>query len=161
MKKTDLYWLAGLLEGEGSFQSPPPSDPNSPRVCLHMTDKDVVEKAQNLINAGHIYFEEARQENWPDSWKLTVKGKPAVKLMMKVKPLMGERRTKQIENAVEEYDEHLDAKSKSPYSSDEVITAIKRIEEGEALTDISEDLEMKYQFVKDLSAGRTWQHLTN
>lgn len=161
MKKTDLYWLAGLLEGEGSFQSPPPSDPNSPRVCLHMTDKDVVEKAQNLINAGHIYFEEARQENWSDSWKLTVKGKPAVKLMMKVKPLMGERRTKQIEDAVEEYDEHLDAKSKSPYSSDEVITAIKRIEEGEALTDISEDLEMKYQFVKDLSAERTWQHLTN
>ena len=126
-----------------------------------MTDKDVVEKAQNLINAGHIYFEEARQENWSDSWKLTVKGKPAVKLMMKVKPLMGERRTKQIEDAVEEYDEHLDAKSKSPYSSDEVITAIKRIEEGEALTDISEDLEMKYQFVKDLSAERTWQHLTN
>ena len=161
MKKTDLYWLAGLLEGEGSFQSPPPSDSNSPRVCLHMTDKDVVEKAQNLINAGHIYFEEARQENWSDSWKLTVKGKPAVKLMMKVKPLMGERRTKQIEDAVEENDEHLDAKSKSPYSSDEVITAIKRIEEGEALTDISEDLEMKYQFVKDLSAERTWQHLTN
>ena len=30
------YWLAGILEGEGTFMSGPPSEPNSPiaRICI-------------------------------------------------------------------------------------------------------------------------------
>lgn len=28
----ELYWLAGWLEGEGSFVRPPPSDPKRPRI---------------------------------------------------------------------------------------------------------------------------------
>ena len=49
MKETDLTWLAGLLEGEGSFLKAPPSDPNCPRISLEMTDKDVVERAALLM----------------------------------------------------------------------------------------------------------------
>jgi len=44
-----LYWLAGLLEGEGSFLKGPPSSPRCPIVQLPMTDQDVVEHAAHLF----------------------------------------------------------------------------------------------------------------
>jgi hypothetical protein len=48
----ELYWLAGLLEGEGSFVKGPPSRPNCPIVQLAMTDGDVVERAARLLGRG-------------------------------------------------------------------------------------------------------------
>lgn len=46
----DLYWLAGILEGEGSFMKGPPSAPNSPVVSCNMTDLDVIEKISKIFN---------------------------------------------------------------------------------------------------------------
>ena len=43
------YWLAGILEGEGTFMSGPPSQPNSPIVRTCMTDRDVVARAALLL----------------------------------------------------------------------------------------------------------------
>ena len=40
-----VLYLAGLLEGEGSFQS---SD-RLLRIALHMTDRDIVERASALL----------------------------------------------------------------------------------------------------------------
>ena len=37
----DLHWLAGLLEGEGTFLKGPPSAPRAPAVQLSMADRDV------------------------------------------------------------------------------------------------------------------------
>jgi hypothetical protein len=37
-----LAWLAGLLEGEGSFSRGLPSNPTKPIISLHMVDEDVV-----------------------------------------------------------------------------------------------------------------------
>ncbi len=45
----DAQWLAGLLEGEGSFLAGPPSARNVPRVALEMTDRDVVARAARLL----------------------------------------------------------------------------------------------------------------
>ena len=33
LDELEIYWLAGWLEGEGSFLAPPPSDPRRPRVA--------------------------------------------------------------------------------------------------------------------------------
>jgi hypothetical protein len=41
----DLHWLAGLLEGEGTFIAGPPSAPRSPAVQVAMVDRDIVERA--------------------------------------------------------------------------------------------------------------------
>lgn len=62
-----FYWLIGLLEGEGSFMKGPPSQPNSARIALAMTDLDVVEKVANIWNMG--VFESGRKRrksNWND-----------------------------------------------------------------------------------------------
>ena len=40
----DLHWLAGLLEGEGTFMAGPPSAPRTPAVQLSMVDRDVAER---------------------------------------------------------------------------------------------------------------------
>jgi len=47
LETKDLYWLAGLLEGEGSFGAT--KDGAYPNVCLKMNDKDVVFKAHKLL----------------------------------------------------------------------------------------------------------------
>ena len=44
----DLYWLAGLLEGEGSFMRGPPSRPNMPAIAIQMTDEDVIQRVAQL-----------------------------------------------------------------------------------------------------------------
>lgn len=45
----DLHWLAGLLEGEGSFLKGPPSAPRHPVVALQMTDEDVVSRVAAMF----------------------------------------------------------------------------------------------------------------
>jgi hypothetical protein len=37
----EFHWLAGWLEGEGSFLAPPPSDPRRPRISATTRDQDV------------------------------------------------------------------------------------------------------------------------
>lgn len=45
----DRYWLAGLLEGEGSFLKGPPSAPRYPVLSLQMTDEDVVARVAAML----------------------------------------------------------------------------------------------------------------
>ena len=88
----DIYWLAGLLEGEGYF--------GLRRQCdlvieLTMTDRDVVERFHRILDFG------ARDERMlPSSkiaygWSLTNQ-RHAAGLMMMLYPLMGERRQAKI-----------------------------------------------------------------
>ena len=35
----ELHWLAGLLEGEGTFMTGPPSSPGLPVIAVNMTDR--------------------------------------------------------------------------------------------------------------------------
>src|SRR4051812_29292397 len=48
----DLHWLAGLLEGEGSFIAGPPSAPRSPIVQATMVDRDIIDRAGALLGWG-------------------------------------------------------------------------------------------------------------
>ena len=59
----DLHWLAGLLEGEGSFHPGPPSAPRYPVVALAMTDEDVVTRVATMFgrNVGRWQSGNARE----------------------------------------------------------------------------------------------------
>src|SRR3990167_10221228 len=53
MELRDLYWLAGWLEGEGSFTFNTGTKPyisNSPRISSVSTDRDVVNRAATIMN---------------------------------------------------------------------------------------------------------------
>jgi len=97
MDVLSLYWLAGILEGEGSFMKGPPSRSYSPIIHVEMTDEDVVAKIAELLGSS---YRKARNRNpgvWKQSYVLRVNGAKAVEIMKLLYPLMGKRRKTQID----------------------------------------------------------------
>jgi len=99
MSSAELHWLAGWLEGEGSFQAPPPSKPRCPRISGQAKDRDVVAEAGRLLQIKPT-LEKARREHWSPIWRVLLQGRRAVALMLKLEPLMGKRRGEQIQGAI-------------------------------------------------------------
>ena len=95
-------WLAGLLEGEGSFgiavsRKSDGSVYEYPRVLLNMTDRDVVERAATMMGAHRVYHHKAKKDKHRDQFKCKVHGDLALELMRRVRPMMGERRSARID----------------------------------------------------------------
>ncbi len=95
----DLYWLAGLLEGEGSFLKPRPSTPTIPRITIEMCDRDVIERVAYVFGVNYIYHREAKGKRRKDLYSVASAAKNAVKVMQAIYPIMGERRRQQINEA--------------------------------------------------------------
>jgi hypothetical protein len=102
MDEKDLFWLAGLLEGEGSFLKPAPSEPGYSRVKISMTDYDIILRVTALFKVRYICASQPYQENHKCKYITQVKGRNAVTIMRQLYPLMGERRKMQIAGAVGE-----------------------------------------------------------
>lgn len=101
MKNADLYWLAGWLEGEGSFRAQIQRRPTGeyPRfhIVAHSIDEDVVRRAEQI--AGYVSgpygpYTENRQAFWV--WQEKQRDK-VFELITLLYPLMGERRQKQMD----------------------------------------------------------------
>src|SRR5690606_2397730 len=83
----ELYWLAGLVEGEGT------ADLHSgkyPRLRVSMSDADVVGRVAGLFGT------EARcslpNRGYKPMWHARIQGQPAADLIRQLLPLMGARR---------------------------------------------------------------------
>lgn len=104
----DVVWAAGLLEGEGSFQLQTGKSlrtgKHRPLVTCQMTDKDVLEKLQQIFG-GAIYDTKHRVAHHKRSWLWSVSGDLAAEVMRAVRPYMGERRSKAIDAALVAWDE--------------------------------------------------------
>ena len=104
MNRNDLLWLAGLLEGEGSFLKGPPSHPNQPIVVTQMTDEDVVQRVASLLGTSMVRNkQDKRKSHWKPTFSARLRGKKAVELMELLRPLMGKRRGEQINRAIASY----------------------------------------------------------
>ena len=99
MEEKDLYWVVGLLEGEGCFLVTQPKFKYKnyfyPRVILHMTDEDVVERYSSLV--GTPYYKPKKSRGRKQSYMSVLSGKRAVSFMLSIKDLMGSRRKAKIE----------------------------------------------------------------
>lgn len=97
MRKMDLLWLAGLLEGEGCFYANGSTlrPSHGCGISLQMTDKDIVEKAASLLNVNLSGFQDARGNRKP-AWRFQVCGDNAIYFMRLLLPFMGKRRTAKI-----------------------------------------------------------------
>jgi hypothetical protein len=98
----DIHWLAGLLEGEGSFVRSPPSSPNTINVSLEMTDEDVVARVAAMWGVAYCKPHK-RKATWKQSFRVTVRGGPASRWMHLLRPLMGARRKGQIDAALKTF----------------------------------------------------------
>jgi hypothetical protein len=94
-----LYWLAGILEGEGTFMSGPPSRPNAPIVRISMTDRDVVERSATLLRRA-VTPVRARKAHYKPPFITQLRGAEAVDLMLAVRPVLGPERTAQIDRVL-------------------------------------------------------------
>ena len=102
MNDVEKAWVAGLLEGEGSFMW---RKSNSAKVSCQMTDIDVIFRLHKLIG-GKVYKTTKSQQHHKDAWVCVVSGISAVELMEDIGPLMGLRRGQRILEVLETYYKH-------------------------------------------------------
>src|SRR5687768_2560293 len=99
MELHPFYWLAGILEGEGTFMNGPPSSPNSPIARICMTDRDVVTRAALLLDRA-VTPVRARDSHHKPPYLTQIKGAEAVGLMRAMRPVLGPDRQRQIDHVV-------------------------------------------------------------
>ena len=88
-----LYWLAGLLDGEASFIT----NGNSPVIKLTMTDKDLVEKVSKMFDRPMYEYKQGRLKT---IYVVTVGSNDAIAWMQTLYSLMGQRRKNQIKSII-------------------------------------------------------------
>lgn len=95
MTEIEIAWLAGLLEGEGSFACPP-SD-GQLRISLQMCDEDIVARVADMFGlAYHATRHHERNEKWRPAFRLTIRGQTR-DIMKAIYPHMGIKRKQQID----------------------------------------------------------------
>lgn len=92
-------WLAGLLEGEGTFSAGAPSLP-LPFVQIGMVDADVIEQVRQIFGITYVQ-QKADPRGYRDIYRVVIRGRRAVDLMHAVFPFMASRRQRQIVAALE------------------------------------------------------------
>lgn len=103
MMDASLIWLAGWLEGEGSFYSGTPKGDNQRiHIQVFSIDRDVIEKAAKIME-GSIYFIKARGRS-QSGWRVEAQGECAANLMRRLLPFMGKRRSDQILKSLSNWD---------------------------------------------------------
>jgi hypothetical protein len=150
----DLYWLAGLLEGEGTFIAGPPSVPRSPAVQLSTADRDVVDRAAELLECA-VTIVPARRDGWRTAYCVRVRGARAVAWMERLRPLLGNRRQEQIDRAVA-------CHGPDPtrlLDEQRATEALKRLSSGESVRQVAERFGTSIWCIYDLRLGRTHRHL--
>ena len=71
---TELHWLAGLLEGEGSFMTGPPSSPGLPVIAVNMTDQDVMARLGRIFER-RVHVVKPRNLRWRTRYQVRVNGR--------------------------------------------------------------------------------------
>jgi hypothetical protein len=149
-----LHWLAGLLEGEGTFLAGPPSAPRSPAVQVAMVDRDVIERAAALLGAA-VTVVPSRREGWKTAYCVRVRGTRAVLWMERLHPLMGVRRREQIDRAIASYEPD----PRRLLDDERAAEALRRLAEGESVREVAERFGTSIWCIYDLRAGRTHSHV--
>jgi hypothetical protein len=115
MMPPELHWLAGIIEGEGTFMRHTINGKWLQLVVrVKMTDEDVIHRCHEVAGVGNVggpYTKVGRKPIW--AWYIT-KGDDAADFMRTIRPLMGARRRRQIDACLESYATYLNRNSNTP-----------------------------------------------
>lgn len=103
ISEQDLYWLSGWLEGEGCFTIYRNYRTKCPVVMAGSTDFDVITRVSKLFGVGVQHMRQSGTGKKPMYYSRITSAK-AKALMLKILPLMGERRSARIKEVIELYD---------------------------------------------------------
>ena len=95
----DLIWLAGYLEGEGSFTF----NKRTPVLSLVTTDEDVADRVASITSwhtSGPYLYPKTNRKPF---WRVQLAGAQAVGWMMTLYGFMGTRRRGQIRYVIEQW----------------------------------------------------------
>jgi hypothetical protein len=113
MSDVETAWLAGLLEGEGSFTTRHvPADAHQGprirvRVSLQMTDRDVVERVRATVGLGSVSPHRRQKEHHKDTYSWCLSAMAAVQELITIlRPHMGARRQEQIDKCLAAIEEN-------------------------------------------------------
>lgn len=102
---TSLAWLAGILEGEGSFIVVRNHVGGKiylyPMIEVNMTDQDIIVRVSDMFGTKPYGPFQQRQGRRKPFWRACVSGSPAANLMNQLLPVMGERRSAQVVSALD------------------------------------------------------------
>lgn len=94
----DIYWVAGLLEGEGCFSKRSPG--HNPVIQLIMTDKDIVIRAAKILGCHKVTENKSRTSGGKSAYRTVLYGRRAISWMMTLWAIMGSRRKSKIEECI-------------------------------------------------------------
>jgi hypothetical protein len=98
-KTTDIHWLAGLMEGEGSFQWN-----KSPSIQMSTTDYDVAIRAARIMNVEVTGpYKPRGHAGYKTVWHVRAYSSMAASWMMILFCLLGARRQEQIRSTLAEW----------------------------------------------------------
>ena len=155
MVDNDIYWLAGIMEGEGSFCCPPPSQPNSPIMQVQMKDEDVIARVSRFWGARYFSCR-PRKIHHSITYKTVLRGVEAVNWMKLLRPLMSTRRKCQIDTAIAAYDpgRHLSAwRRRRKMTDSEIQEAVVLHKSGKSLREIGVRFNINHETVRRRISG--------
>lgn len=111
---SELAWLAGLLEGEGSFavirNHVRGRTYEYPQIVVTMTDQDVIERVAHLFGNSvyHLGVPKSHDNRARlPQYRAQVSGASAAAWMRRLLPLMGARRGRRIQEVLDSYGEQI------------------------------------------------------
>lgn len=101
MQDKDYAWAAGILDGEETFLLVP--DKRSRhiecRISCEMNDVDLIERLYNVLRAGRIY-DRVRTNGKASKQVIISKRSDVYRVLNYIRPYMGIRRTKRIDEII-------------------------------------------------------------
>jgi hypothetical protein len=98
----DRAWIAGLLEGEGSFVASQGARSSYPVIKVEMCEREIVERAARVLDT-KVWFVAPGTEGWRPTYVAQIAGHRAAEWMRALRPYMGLRRTGAIDAALSAY----------------------------------------------------------
>jgi DNA-binding CsgD family transcriptional regulator len=148
------HWLAGLLEGEGSFKAPAPSAPNLISISLMMTDEDTIARVAHSFGVKYHQVK-TRQPHHKTPYSVHLRGTNAYYLMRALYPLMSLRRQLQIDKALQHH-QHNPHK----YLTDDQAREVKqRIAAGQTNIQIATEMQIDYEIIRGIKRGRSYKYV--
>lgn len=154
MNKQELYWLAGILEGEGYF-----TYRDGATISLQMTDRDIVERAALLLGSKSIIETMARSTGWKDTFHCRVHGQEAIDIMLKLMPIMGSRRQQKIQFIIDKHNNRTNTWSNKRKLTDSQIREIKESLSVEKVSTLALRYAVNRQVISDIKRGKTGKHV--
>lgn len=114
--QVEIAWLAGILEGEGSFMMwrSKPKGSNKiykyPTIIVTMTDEDVIQRVASMFGLACHHVSMAKlPSSRKQQYRAVMQGEGAVDWMRALLPHMGLRRSAKMRSLMREWDERTPA----------------------------------------------------